>query len=281
MRIAVADIGGTNARFALAEVAVGKVVSLGDPVVLAAKDYAGLAEAWQTFGAQLGEPLPRQASFGLAGPVTGGPVHFVNSHWVVDPAVLDAELGLETSLVLNDFGAMAYAADALAPGDFAHVCGPDVALPAKGAISVIGPGTGLGVAVLQRREQSVVILETEGAHIHFAPLDADEALVSAAITAQHGRTSIERVVSGPGLGEIIRAFDPADSRADAALWASALADQEPHALALFLAAYGAACGDLSLAHGAMGVVLTGGLTMRMLAHIAGSQFHARDRKSVV
>ena len=82
-------------------------------------------------------------------------------------------------------------------------------------------------------------------------------------------------MSGPGLGEIIRAFDPADSRADAALWASALADQEPHALALFLAAYGAACGDVSLAHGAMGVVLTGGLTMRMLAHIPGSQFHAR------
>ena len=95
MRIAVADIGGTNARFALAEVADGKVVSLGEPVVLAAKDHAGLAEAWQAFGARLGEPLPRHAAFGLAGPVTGGPVRFVNSHWVVDPATLDGELGLE------------------------------------------------------------------------------------------------------------------------------------------------------------------------------------------
>jgi glucokinase len=275
MRIAVADIGGTNARFAHAEVADGKVISLGDPVVLAARDHAGLAGAWQAFGARLGERLPRRAAFGLAGPVTGGPVRFVNSHWVVDPATLDVELGLDTSLVLNDFGAMAYAADALGLEDFAHVCGPDVALPTKGAISVIGPGTGLGVAVLQRRERDVVILETEGAHIHFAPLDADEALVSAAIKTAHGRTSIERVVSGPGLGEIIRTFDPADCRDDAALWAAALDGHEPRALALFLAAYGAACGDLSLAHGAMGVALTGGLTNRLLPHIAGSNFHAR------
>lgn len=275
MRIAVADIGGTNARFALAEVAGGKVISLGDSIVLAAKDHAGLAGAWQAFAAQIGEPMPRQAAFGLAGPVTGGPVRFVNSHWVVDPATLNHDLGLETSLVLNDFGAMAHAADALGPNDFAHVCGPDVALPARGAISVIGPGTGLGVAVLQRREQGIAILETEGAHIHFAPLDADEALVSAAIAGRHGRTSIERVVSGPGLGEIIRTFDPADNRDDAAQWAAALGGREPRALAMFLAAYGAACGDLSLAHGAMGVVLTGGLTNRLLPHIASSAFHAR------
>ena len=130
MRIAVADIGGTNARFALADIAGGSVVSLGKAVVVAAKDYAGLAEAWRAFGAQLGEPLPRHAAFGLAGPVTGGPVRFVNSHWVVDPASLNAELGLDQSLVLNDFGAMAHAADSLGAGDFAHVCGPDVALPA-------------------------------------------------------------------------------------------------------------------------------------------------------
>ena len=275
MRIVAADIGGTNARFALAEVAGGRVIALGDPIVLAAKDHAGLAEAWQVFGARLGEPLPRHAAFGLAGPVTSGPVRFVNSHWVVDPAVLDAELGLDQSLLLNDFGAMAHAADSLGPGDFAYVCGPDVALPARGAISVIGPGTGLGVAVLQRREQDVVVLETEGSHVHFAPLDADEARVSSAIAAQHGRTSIERVVSGPGLGEIIRTFDPADARDDAALWGAALAGQEPKALSLFLAAYGAACGDLSLAHGAYGVVLTGGLTNRLLPHIGASRFHAR------
>lgn len=275
MRIAVADIGGTRARFALAEVAGGKVVSLGEPVVLSAKDHKGMADAWQAFGAHIAEPLPRRAAFGLAGPITGGLVRFVNSHWVVDPAALELELGLDSSLLLNDFGAMAHAAAALPPDGFAHVCGPDVAIPAQGNVSVIGPGTGLGVAAFQRCGDRLAIFETEGSHVHFAPLDANEALVSAAIVARHGRASIERVVSGPGMGEIIRAFDPGDSRDDAALWDAALAGQEPRALALFLAAYGSACGDLSLAHGAFGVVLAGGLTARLLPHIAASQFHAR------
>lgn len=275
MRIGVGDIGGTHARFALAEVEVGRVVRLGEPVVLAARDHAGLAEAWRAFGAALGEPLPRHAAFGLAGPVTGGPVRFVNSRWVVDPAGLEAALGLERALLLNDFGAMAHAAHALPGEHFAHVCGPEVALPARGAISVIGPGTGLGVAVLQRRAEGPVVLETEGSHIHFAPLNAEEARVCAAIVARHGRASVERVVSGPGLGEIVRAFDPADARGDAELWAAAEAGGEPRALDLFLAAYGAAVGDLSLAHGAFGVVLTGGLTARLLPRLAASRFHAR------
>ncbi len=275
MRIAVADVGGTNARFAIAEVAQGEVRSLGEPVVLAAKDHAGIAEAWQAFGAGLSEALPRHAAFGLAGPVTGGPVRFVNSHWVVDPARLHGELELDSSLLLNDFGAMAHAAHALAPVDLAHLLGPDVPLPQQGAISVVGPGTGLGVAVLQRREHGPIVLETEGSHIHFAPLDEDEALICAAISARHGRASVERVVSGPGLGETIRAFDPADQRDDASLWAAAIAGEMPRALDLFLASYGAAVGDLSLAHGALGVVLTGGLTQRLHALLPNSRFHAR------
>ena len=109
MRIGVGDIGGTNARFALAEVAEGRVLSLGEPVVLAARSHAGLASAWQAFGKAIGEPLPRHAAFGLAGPVTGGPVRFVNSPWVVDPATLGQELHLESFTLLNDFGAMAHA----------------------------------------------------------------------------------------------------------------------------------------------------------------------------
>ena len=275
MRIAVADVGGTNARFAIAEVAGGKVLALGEPVVLAAKDHAGLAEAWQAFGAELGEPLPQHAAFGLAGPITGGPVHFVNSHWVVDPASVERELALESALLLNDFGAMAHAAHALPAGDLAHLFGPDVPLARTGAISVIGPGTGLGVAVLQRRADGPIVLETEGSHIHFAPLDAGEARVSAAIVARHGRASVERVVSGPGLGEIVRAFAPTDRRGDAGLWAAAIAGDEPRALDLFLACYGAAAGDLSLAHGAYGVVLTGGLTGRLRHLLPASRFHAR------
>ena len=173
---------------------------------------------------------------------------------------------------------MAHAVHALEPEHFVHVCGPDVPLPDHGAISVLGPGTGLGVAVLQRRAAGPIVLETEGSHIHFAPLDETEQRVSAIIAAKYGRTSIERVVSGPGLGDVVRALSPGDARNDAALWEAAIAGAEPvlvEALDLFLASYGAATGDLSLAHGAMGVALTGGLTNRLLHLIAQSRFHER------
>ncbi len=277
-RIVVGDIGGTNARFALADVSEGSVVSLGEPVILPAREHDGLASAWRAFGAALGRPLPAHAAFAVAGPVTGGPVRFVNSHWVVDPATLDADLRLDRSLLLNDFGAMAHAVHALGPDHLAHVCGPDTPLPAQGAISVIGPGTGLGVAVLQRRPRDVAVLETEGAHIHFAPLNETERRIGERIAALHERTSVERVVSGPGLGAIVRCFAPDDARDDAALWEAAIGGAEPltrEALAIFLACYGSAAGDLSLAHGALGVALTGGLTNRMLRLIPGSAFHAR------
>ena len=122
------------------------------------------------------------------------------------------------------------------------------------------------------------VLETEGAHIHFAPLDETETRVSQAIADKYGRTSVERIVSGPGLADVVRALSPGESRDEPAIWQQAIAGEEPllrQALGLFLDSYGAAAGDLSLAHGAMGVVLTGGLTNRLLPLIPASGFHRR------
>jgi glucokinase len=277
MRIAVADIGGTHARFALAEIEGGKVVSLSDPVVLKAWEHQGLASAWAAFDEAIDKPIPRNAALAIAGPVIGGPVRFLNSHWVVDPATVAEELSLDSFTLLNDFGAMAHAVDALDDAYLNHLCGPDKPLPQDGAVSVIGAGTGLGVAVLQRREVHPLVLETEGGHIHFAPLNDAEEAVSAALRARYGRASIERVVSGPGLGDIVRSFAP-DTRDDAALWASAIEGREVgtrEALSLFLDCYGSVTGDLSLAHGSLGVALTGGLTNRLAHLLSGSGFHAR------
>lgn len=277
-RIVAGDIGGTNARFALAEVARGRVVSLGEPVVLPTSEHEGLPGAWRAYGEKLDAPLPRQAALAIAGPITGGPVSFLNSHWVVHPDRLDSDLGLDRSVLLNDFGAMAHAVHALGSEHFTHVCGPNVPLPDRGAISVLGPGTGLGVAVLQRKQGGPVILETEGAHIHYAPLNEIERRVSECVAAKYGRTSVERIVSGPGLGDIFRALCPDDARDDGALWEAAIQGEEPQlrqALDLLLDSYGAAAGDLSLAHGALGVALTGGLSNRLLPLLPSSGFHAR------
>ena len=52
------DIGGTHARFAIAEVEGGRVVSLGEPVTLKTAEHGSLQLAWEAFGKQLGKPMP-------------------------------------------------------------------------------------------------------------------------------------------------------------------------------------------------------------------------------
>ena len=118
-------------------------------------------------------------------------------------------------------------------------------------------------------------MRPRGLTCNFAPLNADERLICAGLAERHGRVSIERVVSGPGLGEVVRTFTPDDPRSDSQLWADAAAGLEPHALGLFLGAFGSVAGDLSLAHGAMGVAIVGGLSNRLLDMFSASPFHAR------
>lgn len=273
----VADIGGTHARFAIATLRGRTVVDLSAPVVLRAADHAGLIEAWAVFAAQLRGGMPRAAALALAGPVTGGLVRFTNSAWRVDPDGLEGALDVDRLILMNDFAAVAQAVDSLPDHDFAAVCGPSRGLPAKGAVTVLGLGTGLGVAALRRDPAGGVVLPTEGAHITFAPQDAAEAQIAAAIAEQHGRVSVERLVAGPGLGAIVRAGDPADARPDAELWDAALAGEGSAAQALdtLLAAFGAFAGDAALLHGAAAIVLTGGLVNRLGPRLAASRFQQR------
>ncbi len=89
---------------------------------------------------------------------------------------------------------------------FTHVCGPDVPLPQEGMISVIGPGTGLGVAALLRRGKDYEVIETEGGHVDFAPLDSLEDRILAELRNSFRRVSVERLVSGRGLMNIYEAL---------------------------------------------------------------------------
>jgi glucokinase len=145
---------------------------------------------------------------------------------------------------------------------------------------VIGPGTGLGVSILDRRGGRVSIIETEAAHIGFVPLDPEEEELSDAVTARYGRASVERIVSGPGLIDIYRFLGGGDWETTAAggLWEAAIDGIDPlatHALAILVRCFGAAAGDIALAHGAMGVAITGGLANRIADLLGSPPFEAR------
>jgi glucokinase len=168
------DIGGTHARFAIANIENGRVLRLDNEITLKTAAHASLQTAWEDFGSQLGRPLPRAASIAVAGPVQGEVLKLTNNPWVIRPAFIPSKLGAERYTLVNDFGAVAHAVAQLGDSRFAHLCGPERPLPTEGVISIIGPGTGLGVAQLLRRRGHYHVIETEGGHIDFAPLDTLE-----------------------------------------------------------------------------------------------------------
>jgi len=279
MRIVAADIGGTHARLALADLVPGERPRLGEMRKYRSREAVGLAEIWARFERDSGAPLPRAAAIAVAAPIEGDVLTFMNNDWRIDRHAIPAELGLDRLTLLNDFGAVAHTVSVMASDELREIAGPGE-LPADGVTTVLGPGTGLGVAILDRRGGRVSVIETEAAHIGFCPLDPEEEELADALTARHGRASVERVVSGPGLIDIYRFLGGGDWPPDQAgrLWEAAIDGADPlaeKALAILVRCFGAAAGDIALAHGAMGVAVSGGLANRMAPLLRGPAFEAR------
>lgn len=282
MDIVTADIGGTHARFAIATIEDGRVRGLSNPRSLATSDHASLQTAWQAFASSLGAPLPRAAAIAIAAPVRGAVIKLTNNPWVVKPALIPEQLGVDTHVLLNDFEAIAHAVGAVDETEFMHVTGPDTPL-SEGIVSIIGPGTGLGVAALLRTSTHSHVIATEGGHSDFAPLDAIDDRILAHLRAKYTRVSVERVVAGPGLRgiwEVLAAMEGRDVPRveDKALWTMALEGSDSIATAAlerFCMVLGSVAGDIALTHGPGPVVLAGGLGQRLASHLPTSGFAER------
>lgn len=286
MKIVAVDLGGTHARFAIAELHPDRRPALGEPRKYRTAEYAGLAAAWAAFARDEGGQLPAIASIAIAGPVEGELIRFTNNSWTIRPTVLADELGVDGGLLLlNDFAAMAAAVGVLRSDELAHIGGPAGPLPSEGVTTVIGPGTGLGVAQLIRRHGRRIVIPTEGGHLDFAALDPFEESLLAKLRVDHGRVSTERVVSGPALASIREAVARLAGAAivprdDAALWAGSIDGSDHYgrqALDRFVMSFGSVAGDLALAHGSNAVVVTGGLSNRIRDRLAGPLFNDRFR----
>ena len=283
IEIVAADIGGTHARFAIATIEAGRVQSLGAETVLRTADHASLQTAWEAFALQLGRPLPRAAGIAVACPVDGEVLKFTNNPWIIRPALIPEKLRLDAHVLVNDFEAVAHAVAQSPDNQFRHLCGPETPLPDRGVITIVGPGTGMGVAQLLRNSSGYQVIATEGGHVDFAPVDAIEDAVLAGLRKSHARVSAERIVSGPGLVAIHTALAALEGRSTAAmddktLWASALAGNDSLAAAAldrFCLALGGFAGNTALSQGAAGVVIAGGLGLRLAAHLPQSGFRQR------
>ena len=281
-RLVAADIGGTHARFCLASIGPDGAIALGEPTTLRTRDHASLAEAWRGFAEVAGEPMPQSAAVAVAAPASGEVIRFTNNPWVVDRRALGETLGVTRASVVNDFAAIGHAVARLGEANFRHLCGPDVPLPGEGTISVVGPGTGLGVAAVWRGSGDYRVQPTEGGHIAFAPADETDDRILARLRARFGRVSVERVISGPGLAEICAVLAeengvPLPAMDDPTLWKLGLSGEDPLASAgveRFCSTLGAAAGDIVLAQGGTAAVIAGGLGLRLAERLTGSAFAA-------
>ena len=283
MQLVAVDIGGTHARFAIADVSEAGVITLAEPVTLKTSDYVSLQTAWEAFEKRASGPVPRAAGIAIAGPVTGQTVRMTNNSWVLNTGALDTQLGLDKVTVLNDFAAVAHAVAQASADQFVHIAGPDRPLPTLGTFSVVGPGTGLGVAHFHRHADGYHVQATEGGHIDFAPVDAVDDAILARLRKAHRRVSTERVNCGPGIVPIYQTLCELEQRDqtladDRAIWDAALAGSDTMATAAlqhFCMTLGSAAGDYALAHGASAVVLAGGLGYRIRDQLKASAFAER------
>jgi glucokinase len=185
--------------------------------------------------------------------------------------------------LINDFGAVGHAVVQVEREHLRHLCGPDVALPEEGVISIVGPGSGLGVAHVLRRDRRDYVIECEGGHMDYAPVDGMEDVILARLRERYGRVSVERVVSGPGLAHIYEALAAIEDRPvqagdDKAIWTAAFSGADGLAMAAldrFCLILGSVAGNIALAHGATAVVIAGGLGARIAEVLPRSGFSDR------
>lgn len=284
MELVAADIGGSHARFAVAQVEGGRVTGLGEAVTFKTVEHASLPMAWTTFGEQLGRPLPRAAAIAVACPIAGELLKLTNNPWIIRPALIGERLGVDHITLINDFGAVGHAVVRVGQEHLTHLSGPDMPLPEHGVISIVGPGSGLGVAHVLRRDGRNHVIECEGGHIDFAPVDEIEDMILARLRKKYRRVSAERVVSGSGLANIYESLAAIEGRAvqssdDKAVWTAALEGADSLAVAAldrFCLALGSVAGNIALAHGANAVVIAGGLGLRLAGLLPRSGFASRS-----
>lgn len=278
----IADIGGTNARFALVDDGGRVLVS----AWLATRDYPGPVAAARAFldHYAAAHPAPGRAAWCVACPVTDDTVSLTNHPWTFSIKQTRATLGLDRLTVVNDFAANAAAIPALGPADLVSV-GPDGPGRADAPIAALGPGTGLGVALLLPDGQGGWRPQaTEGGHVTLAAADADEAAIIARAWTAYPHVSAERLISGPGLlllYRLICAEDgvPATLDHPRAIGAAAADGRDPQAvraLSMMFAMLGTVAGNLALSTGALGgVFILGGIVPATLDLFRSSCFRAR------
>lgn len=275
----IADIGGTNARFALIS---DGTASPKEARNLAVDDYPSIQDAIQSYLASVGVATPERCCIAIACPTHNDRIRMTNNGWVFSKQQLQSDLGFSGLKVINDYAAMALAAPCMEAEHLMQV-GSGTQM-AGFPVAVLGPGTGLGVSGLVSAGSHHIPVVTEGGHVDFAPTNEQEIELLRFLLKRYEHVSAERLLSGMGLENIyqglasirglnVSPLKPAEI--------SKAAFEEQDALALdtldqFCATLGNVAGNCALTYGAQGgVFITGGIIPRMPEFFKASSFRAR------
>lgn len=278
----VADIGGTNARFAL--VADNTTVAI-EPRNLRCAEYETIVDATLAYLDLVALGKPYQAAISIASPVTGDELNMMNHSWSFSVSEMRETLGLRHLKVLNDYTALALALPGLRDDQRLQV-GEGQAL-ASHPIAVLGPGTGLGVSAVAPAGNHWVPLESEGGHASYGPLNAREGAIIEIMRERLEHVSAESLVSGRGLSLIYEVITRLDQGVGVKLTPGEVSQRAlelecPVAietLSIFCNILGTVAGNLALTLGARGgVYIGGGIILRILDFFARSGFRERFEK---
>lgn len=279
----VGDIGGTNARFAVTDLQGERPAVVLTGAVLC-RDHPSLADAAQAFLQRAGlAALPAVATMAVAGPVADGAARLTNAAWHVSEAELLC-MGFSHARLVNDFEALAVGVADLDAGD-SRALGPELRGLPQAPVAIAGAGTGFGLAALVWGEGTrPQVVSTEGGHVGFAPIDETEIEILRAFARRHGRVSVERLLSGPGLvalhqilGDLMgRSVEPGLTPEEIVALAGQGEGLCSQAVERFCAVFGSVAGDIALTLGARGgVYLAGGLTDGLADWLVRGPFRER------
>jgi len=279
------DVGGTKTSLALYR-REARGLLRNRTATYRSREHAGLDPILRDF--LRGGASVERACIGVAGPVEDGRCRLTNLDWEVDEADLRRTLGVRDAYLINDLQATASSLPFLQESDRAVIQkgNPDP----RGNMAVLSAGTGLGEGFLVGSGAGYIPLASEGGHVDFAPRDEREMRLHAFLRAMHGRVSVERVLSGPGLHDVYRFLREEERMAEEPGIAAEVAGGEPqhaivrHGLAggqgacaetvrIFCSLYGAEAGNLALQYLATGgVFLGGGIAPAILTALRRGEF---------
>jgi glucokinase len=278
----IGDLGGTNARFALA---YPDRTGFTNELTLACADFESAEAGISAYLERSGAGTPDIICLAAAGPVLENKVRFLNNHWQIDGKKLQQKFGAESARLVNDFEAIACSIPLLGGNDVSAIGVVSAQLGRKSdfTLGVVGPGTGLGVGGLLGRNGRIYPVVGEGSHAGFAPETRLQQKVLRQLRQRHERDSEERLISGPGLENIYWALGEIHSRPSeginaAEIFSRVLANEDDiaaEAVQLFYEALGQAAGNLAMTLGAYdGIYLAGGIVKRYPDLLKSSNFRA-------